>query len=104
MERQSKGSRCLEAYCNGGQGPPLAVALLKKHHISTIFVLHYYCIFCITITYPMGLESAVEIATRYGLDGQGIESRWGRNFPHPSRLALVPTQPLVQWVPGLSRG
>ena len=28
------------------------------------------------------------IATCYGLDGPGIESRWGRDFPHPSRLAL----------------
>ena len=27
------------------------------------------------------------IATRYGLDGPGIESRWGRDFPHPSRPA-----------------
>jgi len=23
------------------------------------------------------------IATRYGLDGPGTESRWGRGFPHP---------------------
>jgi hypothetical protein len=30
MERQSKGSRGLEAYCKGGQGPPRAVAPLKK--------------------------------------------------------------------------
>ena len=34
----------------------------------------------------------------YGLDGPGIESRWG------ARLALRPIQPPVQWVPGLSRG
>ena len=26
----------------------------------------------------------VGIATRYGLDGPGIESRWARDFPHPS--------------------
>ena len=46
----------------------------------------------------------VGIATRYGLDGPGIESRWGRDFPHPSRPALGPPQPPVQWVSGLSRG
>ena len=28
----------------------------------------------------------------YGLDDPGIESRWGRDFPQPSRLALGPTQ------------
>jgi hypothetical protein len=44
------------------------------------------------------------IATRYGLHGPEIESRWGRDFPHLSRLALGPTQPSVQWVPDLSRG
>ena len=32
-----------------------------------------------------GRDSSVGIATRYGLDGPGIESRWGRDFPHPSR-------------------
>jgi len=30
MEKQSKGSRGLEAYCKGGQGPPQAVAPSKK--------------------------------------------------------------------------
>ena len=48
--------------------------------------------------------NAVGIATRYGLDGPGIESRWGRDFPHPSRPALGPTQSPVEWVPGLSLG
>ena len=42
----------------------------------------------------MGRDSSVGIATRYGLDGRGIESRWGRDFPHPSRPALEPNQPL----------
>jgi len=51
-----------------------------------------------------GQDSVVGIATGYGLDGPGIESRWGRDYPHPSRPALRPTQPPVQWVPGLSRG
>jgi len=52
----------------------------------------------------VGWDSSVDVATRYGLDGPGIESRWGRDFQHPSRPALGPTQPPIQWVPGLSRG
>ena len=49
----------------------------------------------------VGRDSSVGIATGYGLDGPGIESHWGRDFPHLSRPALGRTQPPVQWVPGL---
>jgi len=31
----------------------------------------------------MGRDSSVGIATCYGLDGQGIESRWGARFSAP---------------------
>jgi len=56
--------------------------------------------FCLSV----GRDSSVGIATRYGLNGQGIESWWGRDFPHASRPVLGPTQPPIQWLPGLSRG
>jgi hypothetical protein len=52
----------------------------------------------------VGRDSAAGIASRYGLDGPGIESRCGRDFPHKSRPAMGPTQPPIQRVPGLYRG
>jgi len=36
--------------------------------------------YCVNITLRVG-GSSVGIATDYGLDGLGIESRWGQDFP-----------------------
>jgi hypothetical protein len=49
-----------------------------------------------THSFRVDQESPVGIATRYGPDGPGIESRLGRDFPHPSRPVLGSTQPHVQ--------
>jgi len=48
-----------------------------------------------------GRDSLVGIATRYRLKGPGIESRWRRDLPHPSRRALGSTHPPIQLVPAL---
>ena len=76
----------------------------KITHVRLGSTFQIVLILYLSCNYVCGRHSAVGIATRYGLDGPGIESRWGRDFPHPSRPALGSTQPPVQWVPGLSRG
>jgi len=50
----------------------------------------------------VGQDSSVGIATRYGLDGPGIESRWVRDLLHPSSGPEAHPASYT-WVPGLSR-
>jgi hypothetical protein len=38
------------------------------------------------------------------IQAMGIESRWGRDFPHPCRPVLGPIQPPVKCIPGLLSG
>ena len=49
-------------------------------------------------------DCSVGVATRYGLDGSGFETWWGRGFAHLPRQALGPTLTSMQCVAGNSRG
>jgi hypothetical protein len=71
--------------------------------LALTYTNHYFFMFSLIddkCTYDMiylltGPGSVVSIATDYGLDGLGIESRWGWDFSRLSRPALGPTQPPV---------
>ena len=78
------------------------------YYVPTVTKCHIFCssvlnVFGQPCQHLHGPGSSVGVATRYGLDGPGIESRWGRDFLYPSRPALGPSQPPIHWVPGLSR-
>jgi hypothetical protein len=65
----------------------------SKHNVTYVIILYYIRrALCNIVILRMshccvGPGISVGIATGYGLDGPGIESQWGKDFPHLSRLA-----------------
>ena len=78
-------------HCHQKQSWASSIQSSRSHHIYGWHFVRY------------GPSSSVGIATDCELGGPGIESRWGEIF-RPTGPTLGPTQPPVQWVPGLSRG
>ena len=74
---------------------------IGSNQVVILFQFPFY--FDISSCYKDEPGSSVGIATNYGLDGPGSNPGEDEIF-RPSRPALGPTQPPLNWVPGLSRG
>ena len=82
---------------------PIRTTLYLLHSSDFCAYMGYVVFLLLVFRTCCGPGSSVDVATDYGLDGSGSNPGWDEIF-RPSRPALGPTQPPVQWVPGLSRG
>jgi hypothetical protein len=57
----------------------------QMKHCSIYNTADIQCIIHKFYRNAVGQGGVVSIATRYGLDGPGLESQWVRRFPRPSR-------------------
>ena len=77
----------------------LCVSFFLSQNDIWLLLLYYLLILLL----KSGPGSSVGLATDYGLEGPG-SNPGGDEILRLSRPALGPTQPPVQWVPGLSQG
>jgi hypothetical protein len=79
------------------------VSWFPEKHLGALTVITAE-LTCQTYQVYLGWVGVVGIATRYRLDTLGSNRCGGREFLHLSRQALGPTQPPIQWIPGLHQG
>jgi hypothetical protein len=95
--------RTLPAQSRGTTSTLVAVLLatrLSRDYFKTASILLISSLYLTFVLLTnVGRDSSIGITTRYGLNGERIESRWGQDFLHLFRPALGPTQPPIQWVP-----
>jgi hypothetical protein len=70
------------------------ISIYIKKELRSVWCRKYSSLITFRNSRIVGQDISVGIATRFGLDGPGIESRRRRDFSNPSRPALGPTQGL----------
>ena len=75
-------------------GPVIHIQVIQFQHLSIILKSFINYTNSGQYLYICDRDSSVGIATPYGLERPGFESRWRQVFPYPTRPVLGPTQPL----------
>jgi hypothetical protein len=82
-----KGLLCRSQWARGLKCRSTAARILRSWVRIPPGAWIFACCLCCVLSGRSGPGSSVGIATGHGLNGPGIESRWGRDFSHTSRPA-----------------